>query len=134
MTSPSERLIAVMLAHANEPYALGTSDCITFATASFEAWSGREAPWREHVSTYRTQAGVKRLLKKLKAKDAGDVFAQHLQEIPPAFAGMGDLVTHHDALGLVAMGVCEGETFAARGETGLIHLPMARALRAFKSV
>jgi hypothetical protein len=132
--SPSERLIAVILSHAQEPYAIGTSDCITFATKAYEAWTGRDAAWAKHVGTYNSPEGAARLLRRLKAREAGDVFARHLEEIPTGMATMGDLVTHLDARGLVAMGVCTGEAFAARGERGLIYVSMTAALRAFRSV
>jgi hypothetical protein len=135
MTSRIERLTAVIEAHEHEPYVIGVSDCFTFSTLCFEAVAQREAPWRARIGTYHDEASARSALKKARARDIGQFFARALgadSEIPPAYASPGDLVTHLDVSGQIAMGVCIGGSFAARGENRLIRLPMRFALRAFR--
>jgi hypothetical protein len=131
---PFERLTAIIIGHQNVAYKLGASDCTTFAAAAFESWTGRPFPVQPMVGKYKDAKGAARMLAKMKAADVGEVVARHLEEIPPAFATTGDLITHRDASGQIALGVCVGELFAARGEFGLVHVHMTRALRAFRSV
>jgi hypothetical protein len=136
MTDRVQQLWTVLAAYEREEYRLGVSDCVTYATDAWEAKTGVAAPWRDKLGGYTTEEDALACLAALGVDNIGDAFALYIgaHEIAPAFADVGDLIAHLDLDGGVAMGVCVGATFRARGRTRLIDLSMSRALRAFRAV
>lgn len=123
-----DRLSAVVSKHDALPFAWCVSDCIAFPADVAEAITG--VPLKRPV--YRSERGARRALRRLGASDPHAVMAQQYEEIPPAFAGTGDLAAIVGDDGRKSGGVVIGALVYVKAETGLARLPRSRMVRAFK--
>ena len=122
-----ERLSEVVDRHQNVSFAYGTADCLTFPLECAEAMTGRKF----QVPSYKTETGAAKALFKAGFVSVGDALASEFTEIPPAFAGRGDLVEAVNG-NQVAGGVCVGMEVVCKTEAGNVLLPRSAIRRAFR--
>lgn len=122
-------LIAVVETHQSMPFSWDESNCVYFPMDCVRAMTGSD-PWAEERGCSSEQ-DFKRRLVRLRCKNVGDVFALKFAEIPLLAMGRGDLavVEQDDATPGV---VCLGAQLVGKIERGMIYLPRALAVRAFK--
>lgn len=127
------RLAAEMDRQRRDPFVWGQHDCaIGFAAAIVEALTGDDmaAPYR---GRYRTAKGAMKLLRDAGADKLGDFVAQHLPEVHPSQARVGDLgVVVSD--GAIGEGICmfDASGVVVMTEQGHGRLPRDAAFRAFR--
>ena len=122
-----ERLSEVVDRHQNVPFAYGKADCLTFPLECAEAMTGRTFP----LPSYKTETGAAKALFKAGFVSVGDALASEFTEIPPSFAGRGDLVEAVNG-NQVAGGVCVGMEVVCKTEAGNVLLPRSAIRRAFR--
>ena len=84
-----DRLLEEIERHRQLPFEYGTSDCLTFAVDCANAITIGNVMANQR--NYSTQAGAFKALKNAGFDNVGDALASEFEEIPPAFAGRGDL-------------------------------------------
>lgn len=123
--------LAVSAAHA-QPYELGRHDCFRLACRIVEALTGVDR-WPEFAGRYTTERGALHLL------------AQHASSFEAAFdwffgspsvnvrlARRGDIAAIEGPDGKKHLGVVIDERVAALGPEGLVYVPCATCLCAWK--
>lgn len=110
------------------PFSWEGGGCVGLAIDCAEAITGK-APLKK--PKLADALAAKRWLKKNGHSDLADAIAAHLEEIPIAFSGRGD-VGIVDRDGNQTAAVCAGLYWVARSETGLVRLSRAEIKRAFK--
>ncbi|MBJ2150599.1 hypothetical protein [Paracoccus sp. IB05] len=121
------RLTAFIAEHSRTAYRPGRHDCILFAGGARLAVRGEDLTG-PYIGRYRTIAGGLKLLRTLGHADHVSAITGGLEQIPVAYAQVGDLVELEGEDGLAAMGVVGGEHIYAltpRG-AGLVLLTSAR--------
>jgi hypothetical protein len=124
-----QRLYAVTAGAIGRPHQWGEHDCVTFAADCVRELTGRD-PMGALRGTYDSPISAARVMKEAGAGSLGDLAALHLAEVTPSQARRGDIVLAagpHDFLA-----VCVGATAVGPSESGMIHVPMAQAVRAFR--
>lgn len=110
------------------PFSWQCGGCVGLAIDCAEAITGK-APLEKPVLSDALDA--KRWLKKSGHADLADAVAAHLEEIPVAFAGRGDIgIVDRD--GSQTAAVCAGLYWLARSEAGLVRVSRAEIKRAFR--
>lgn len=133
------RLLRTVAEHRRKPFCWGGhgggSDCCLFVCDCILAMTGRDpaAPFR---GRYRTAGGAYRALRRYCGGGLGDIAAAcGYAEIAPAMAQRGDAVLVHapecQPEG-VALGLCMGVRIATQSVAGLVFVPRARAVRAWR--
>lgn len=125
-----QRLSFACMAVTERPHAWGTHDCALYAADCVLAMTGVDLA-EDYRGRYTTPVGAARMLKRAGVDNLGDFAAQMLPEIDIRAAGRGDL--------LICDGP-EGEFFAIKighmcvgpSATGVLHVPVRQATRAFK--
>lgn len=123
------RLTAYVVDTAHDPFVPGKTDCALWAAGAVEAMTGEDLA--RGFRGYRTIAGG---WKKLKAKGFVDhvaLLASVLEEIPPAFAQVGDVAVVAGEDG-PALGIVQGELIYVSAPAGRSLLPLSHARRAFR--
>lgn len=123
------RLARLVEERLGEPFAWGPNDCASFAADAVHAQTGEDvlAELRGHRHNERQALRRERAIGGLPAA----IERAGLQPVPPALAQRGDLV-------LVAqkprpvLAVCNGAEAVAPGGRGLVHVPITRALKAWR--
>lgn len=126
------------------PFTWGPNDCAAWVADVVAAMHGRDT-LAELRGTRRTPAQAWRQLQRYGGYPAAMARAG-LQPVPPALAGRGDVVLLAElaapdpAMAAPAgrgwpgvLGVCLGEDAAAPGPAGLVLVPMAQALQAWRA-
>lgn len=127
-----ERVVAVLDAVRDAPFAFGTSDCFTLAMDVVEAITGLD-PWASERGRYRGGAGAARRLRAAGFGSIADLLATIGREIPASFAGRGDLGVTTGADGSDAIAVCDGARWVGRAEgLGTVVLPRDRVRRVWR--
>jgi hypothetical protein len=123
------RLTAYLAEIAPEAFRYGSNDCALFAAGAVRAMTGHDpaAGYRGVYSTF--EGGLKRL-RKAGFEDHVAQAASLFQEVPPAFAQVGDITLIEAPEGR-ALGILAGEMIACLGPLGLGHLPRTAASRAW---
>jgi hypothetical protein len=125
------RLVDYLARVPAEPLAYGSHDCALFVAGAVEAMTGADTA-AGYRSTYTSlKAGLKRLQRD-GLTDHVALVRSLLEEVPPAFAGVGDLAVIGET-GTPALGLFEGESILVlreRGGLGLI--PRSAASLAFR--
>jgi cell wall-associated NlpC family hydrolase len=117
------KLFEIVEAAQDQPYQLGTHDCLKFSCACIEAMTGVDH-WPAFAGLY----GDKREALKLIAQ-FGRSFADAVSGVlgkdpqPVLMAQRGDLMMYHDDSG-DHLGICCGATIAVLAEDGLHHVPL----------
>ena len=125
-----EALTAYLIETAGVPFAEGQNDCALFAAGAVKAMTGQD--FARGFRGYRTTKGG---LKKLMAKGFEDhvaLAASVLEEIPPAFAQVGDVAVVPGDDGTDALGIVQGEMIYVSAPTGRALVPLTSATRAFR--
>ncbi len=127
-----DRLIAYLADERARPFVWGASDCITLWAGAVAAMTGVDpvARWRGYCS----MAHGLRMMRHDGLASVRDYVAARFPEIPVAAAGRGDLV-YPDAAGvseIMGPAVVVGAEAISRGEAGVVVMPMAHAMRAFR--
>lgn len=122
-----ETLAAFIEARRTTAFEWGVTDCTLFAADAVEAITGVD-PAKQYRGKYADQKGALRLI-----KDAGSLSALvPLASISLPFAGRGDVVLVEMDTG-EALGVHIGRTIAAQGPDGLVFLPVASVVAAWRT-
>jgi hypothetical protein len=127
-----DRLFVVIEEHARQPFQWGVSDCCTFPMDVCRALIGI-VPEKYVPGSYDDMQSAVRELKAHGYRHLGEAFADAFVEIPPAFAGRGDL-GQADYPGAILGGgvVVIGEEVLGKGELGLVRVPRNAMSRAFR--
>ena len=126
------RLSAVIEGARDKPYVLGQHDCFSVSCAAVEALTGVDR-WPEWRGRYATKDQALRLLASRASsfEDAGDGFFG-VPRVATAFARRGDIVALATADGAKHLGVCLGSRAACLSESGLVFVPVANCLCAWR--
>ena len=125
------RLFGFIAATVRRPLVPGQHDCALFAAGAVEAMTGTDvaADWRGRYDSFN--AGLK-ALRKAGFKDHVALVAAHLEEVPPAFAQVGDIGAILLPGELPALGIFTGGELAVLRETGLGFAPREMAVQAWR--
>ncbi len=124
-----QRLYALTVEAIGKPHQWGQHDCVTFAADVVRAITGHD-PMGDLRGTYDSPSSAARVMVKAGAYSIGDLAGLHLPEITASEARRGDIVLSGGAHDFLA--VCVGRTAVAPSERGMVHVPMAQAVRAFR--
>jgi len=125
-----EKLIVTVDAWRRKRFKWGRADCASFAVACIKAVRGRTAP-RVEIPGYADVRQARRALQKMNCVDLTAAFAAHLETIPVAMAGRGDVgITISD--GAQCAVVNTGLWWAGKTERGLIRVPRETITAAFR--
>ena len=122
-------LVGFLNARARTPFAWGSNDCCSFAADAVVAITGTD-PMAD-LRGYDSETGAGRVLVKCGVGGFEEIVAAIFDEIPPGMARRGDLALamQGNQAGLM---VVEGDTLAGPGETGIVRLPRAAALKCWR--
>jgi hypothetical protein len=110
----------------HKPFTWDQDNCVALAYGCIKALRGEfkppmDASWTDEKAALRT-------LRNMKCKTLADAFAKHLDEIPPAMAGRGDIgIIDNGAL------ICTGQFFVGRGVDGRVIRNLHEIQRAFRA-
>lgn len=126
-------LAAYLAGVAGHPFRPGALDCALFASGAVAAMTGADlaAPWR---GQYRTLSEGRAALAAAGFADHVEFVAAHFQEIPPARAGVGDLMVFPAARKgqPAALGVVQGAAAYVLTPAGLSLVDRLAAKRAWR--
>ncbi len=125
------RLSTHIAGHSRVAYRPGSHDCILFAGGARAAVRGEDLTG-PYMGRYTTLEEGFELLHSLGFADHVEAITQGLEEIPVAFAQVGDLVELEGEDGLAAMGVVGGEHIYALLPRGAGIVPLTSARRAWR--
>lgn len=124
------RLAVYLNQSAAEPFEPGKADCALFAAGCIEAMTGTD-PAAEFRGRYSTlEGGFKRLMKAGFA-DLETMAEALLEEVPVAYARVGDLAVLDSAEG-PALGIVQGARIYVRSEWRLATVSLLEARRVFR--
>ena len=118
------------IAASARPHVWGKSDCVMFAGRAVEVMTGEDL-LSDIRGEYDSPLTAARLIKDRGFECLGDMVADRLPEIEVSDVWRGDLALMDGPYGEF-LGVCVGHKAIAPMETGLIHVPMTQATRAFR--
>jgi hypothetical protein len=124
-----QRLYALTVAAMGRPHAWGQNDCVTFAADVVRELTGAD-PMGDLRGTYYSPLSAARVMKQAGADNVGDLAALYLSEVTPSEARRGDIILSAEPYEFLA--VCVGRTAVGPAESGMIHVPMEQAVRAFR--
>ncbi len=131
------RLLEVVRARRETPFAWGRHDCALFACDAGAAVCGIDFASGLR-GRYRSQRGAMRALRRFAGggleQAAEKIASEHgCPEVPPRMARRGDIVLMDSDQGPV-LGVCVGRAVAKAGAVrGLEYVPLALARRAWRT-
>ena len=120
------RLVAYLEEVRARPFGYGSHDCALFAAGAVMAMTGTDL-----ASDYRGRYGSLKEGLKLAGTSHLRILRQHFEEVPTAFAGVGDLAMIGE-IGFPALGIFEGEHILVLREDGLGLMPRAAATQAWR--
>ncbi|HWM82940.1 MAG TPA: hypothetical protein VNQ56_12840 [Pseudolabrys sp.] len=109
----------------------GVSDCALTAADFALVLTGRD-PLARFRGVYDSETGARRHMLANGWRDMGDLAAAHFAEIPLGRARSGDWAHVVNEDGTDTLGVVIGAQIVARGQGGLMTVPLSRANRAFR--
>lgn len=124
------RLGAYLADAARTPFVEGRHDCALFAAGAVLAMTGKD-PAARFRGRYRTTKGGLRVLRRAGYHDHLALAEAHFEEVPPAFARVGDLAAVPGADG-PALGVVQGERIYVLRPEGLGSVSLLQATRALR--
>jgi hypothetical protein len=124
------RLLDYLLTVSKQPFEPGVNDCALFAAGGLAAMTGVDlsAEWRGQYTTLEQGYA---LLRAAGHRDHIALAAQHLKEIPAAFAGVGDVAVVAGSIG-DSLGIVQGEGIYVLTLRGLGVVPLDHAHQAFR--
>jgi hypothetical protein len=120
-----EKLADYFDARRDLPFNWQTNDCATFAAGAIEAMTG-QAP---ALPAYKGAAGAARVMDEGSVRERCEALFGAV--LPVAFAQRGDLVLMLME-GRETLGICEGDYIAGPGEAGMLFLPRAAGVCAWR--
>lgn len=123
-------LSAYLARQATTPFAYGRADCALFAAGAVEAICGQDPLADLDLAPYTTLKGGLRALRAAGYRAPIDLVDARLPAIPVGQARAGDLVAVRGDGGL-ALGIALGAWIAVKTPTGIGHLPISAAVRAW---
>ncbi|MCP4307794.1 MAG: hypothetical protein GY788_23555 [bacterium] len=127
----ASRLSRVIERHNDLPFQYGTSDCYLLAADAVEAVTGERI--FADSRRYKTETGAAKLIRRKGFETIADAFDSLFEEIPPAWAGRGDIgVVDQD--GDICGGVFTQLGFVARGKEQLLTLPRSDVIKAWRVI
>jgi hypothetical protein len=99
-----------------KPYKFGKSDCFYLSLAVIDALT-KTTLRKKYLNIYTTFNGAQKAMKKRGFASIGDLFKEHLEEIAPAMAVIGDVVVL-DFLGMEHSAICVGSKFVTKTQEG----------------
>lgn len=129
ITRWEQALFAETAKAASRPHVWGSHDCVIFAADCVLAMTGEDlmAGLRE---TYDSPISAARVIRAQGVDNLGDLAGLYLPEVHISEARRGDLILSAEPYDFLA--VCVGITAVGPSEHGMIHIPIAQALRAFR--
>jgi hypothetical protein len=124
-----QRLSALAAEAIDIPHGWGVHDCVTFAADCVRAITGVDL-MGDLRGTYDGPVGAARVMREQGADTLGDLPAIYLPVIPVWQARRGDIVLCAEPYEFLA--VCVGRTAVGPSETGMIHILMDQAVRAYR--
>jgi hypothetical protein len=126
------RLTAAVERARTSAYRLGEFDCLRFACLAVAAVTGRD-PWPE-FSGYGTPADKRALLTRRGGtfQKAGDGFFGEARRIPVPFARRGDVAVYIDLEQRECIGPVVDHRMAYMSSAGLVFLPLANCVCAWR--
>jgi len=121
------RLVAYLEDVRARPFAYGTHDCALFVAGAVHAMTGFDAG-AGFLGRYDSLKGG---LKLIAGADHVQLVRDLLDEVPPAFAQVGDIAVIGE-VGIPALGLFDGETILVLREEGLGRMPRDAASTAFR--
>lgn len=126
-----DRLAAVIAKHDALPFEWGTSDCAKLPIDVVEALTG-SLP-ESFRADYHDSASARTALRERGVNNIAELFAASLTEIPPAFAGRGDIGIADYPGAIIGGGVVVvGLDLIGKGYDGTVRLPRSALSRAFR--
>lgn len=107
----------------------GVNDCCLFAADCVKEMTGVDHA--EEFRGYKTSIGAYKRLKK-----AGGLIAvmdSKLRSVPVKLAKRGDVIGFQNDQE-ISLGICVGDKIAAISESGLVYLPMNKAVKAWQKL
>lgn len=121
------RLVAYVEEVRALPFAYGTHDCALFVAGAVEVMTGFDAATGFRDRYDSLNGGLKLLTK----GDHVALLGRLLEEVPVAFAQVGDIAVIGQ-VGIRALGLFEGEMILVLRDEGLGHMPRSAATQAFR--
>lgn len=125
------QILADFIAAADRPFCWGTWDCGLLAADCVLAMTGVDIA-AEFRGRYKTARGARKVMRGDMAQMMARVSQTYgMPAIPPLAAQRGDMVMIDTPLG-DALGICVGSRVACAGPDGLVYVPIAQALLAWR--
>jgi hypothetical protein len=124
------KLYAETLNAMSKPHAWGQHDCVTFAADIVRTLTSAQLMGDDLRGSYDGPISAARVIKAQGAEGVGDLVALYLPEVAPSIARRGDIILASEPHDFLA--VCVGRTAVGPSASGMIHVPMAQAVRAFR--
>lgn len=123
----------VLAAAYGQKFIRGRCDCFTLAADVVEALTGRPAPFRTYVGSYKSLAGAVDLLIKKGFGDLGAGFASIYQEIAPGSALLGDIGIPSGGAARTTIYIFDGQSWVSRRiPEGIGRVRLSQVHRAFR--
>lgn len=126
-----QRLFKLTSNAGRRAFSWGDHDCVTFAADCVMAMTGYD-PIHDIRGTWSTEIGAKRAMLKAGSRDLGDLAAARLEEIPISQTKRGDIVLAGEENSDDFLAIVVGHMAAGPAETGLQHISMSQAKRAYR--
>lgn len=126
------RLDAVLESARSRSYEIGAHDCFSVACCAVEALTGAPSRWPEWEGKYHSEREAIDLILERGGfvRAASDWFGS--EPIGVRNARRGDICAYRDARHMRHLGVCVGEHAAVLGPSGLVFVPLAECLCAWR--
>ncbi len=126
-----ELLATFIWDRAGTPFAYGRADCGMLAADWIRTATGAD-PAADLRGRYRSVAGSVAIVRRVGHASLTDLVTARLgPPVPPLLARRGDIVELPGDSG-PALGICTGADAVAMGQDGLVTVPMANAVRAWR--
>lgn len=115
--------------YRGRPFELGSCDCLRLARSHLVAM-GHKMP---KIPAYKTPLAAMRRLRAQGVETVGDLLAQHLKEIPPAYIRPGDIAIapSDDSFGAVLVAAGNGKFLGWAPEAEGLQVLILKPERAF---
>lgn len=123
-------LFDVISEYANQRFEWGVRDCACFSADAVRAQTGAD-PMGDLRGAYTDAKGAKRALKRRGFLSLVHLLSSGFNEVPVAFAGVGDLA-YKETGGLGAVGVVAGDRVFFMREDGLGTVDLMQVDRVFR--
>ncbi|MFD2650551.1 DUF6950 family protein [Brucella rhizosphaerae] len=129
-----EIMTPVLQGELEKPYVYGESDCFFLGCQMADAFDASREMTFSYWRSYKTLAGAQRALRKRGHKSLKSFFGQHLEQVSPAQAQVGDIVVILIDNG-EHVGICLGASgrFVTKTADGPSYHRVGECLAAFRT-